>query len=134
MLLYRRCHSNVLDVQSFRRADCDVDHCLVVAEVRERLSVTKQETHKFCMGRFSLKKSIKVEHKGQYHVTISERVVSSELRSYQGHKQGFGKKLPYILESNPHLVFADFLNEKMLVPASNPHLSFNRPLPTRQAD
>jgi hypothetical protein len=39
--------------------------------------------------------------------------------------------LPYILESNPHLVFATFLNEKKkLVRASNPHLSFNRPLPT----
>ena len=32
------------------------------------------------------------------------------------------------------LVFADFLNEKKLVRGSNPHLSFNRPLPTRQTD
>jgi hypothetical protein len=40
------------------------------------------------------------------------------------------KNLPYFLESNPHLVFATFLNEKKLVRASNPHLSFNRPLPT----
>jgi hypothetical protein len=38
-------------------------------------------------------------------------------------------ELPYIIESNPHLVFAIFLNEKKLVRASNPHLSFNRPLP-----
>ena len=31
--------------------------------------------------------------------------------------------------------FADFLNEKKkLVRGSNPHLSFNRPLPTRQTD
>jgi hypothetical protein len=36
--------------------------------------------------------------------------------------------IPYILESNPHLVFATFLKKK-LVRASNPHLSFNRPLP-----
>jgi len=42
------------------------------------LSVTEQETQKFGMGRFSLKKSIKVEDKGQYHVTVSEWVVSSE--------------------------------------------------------
>jgi hypothetical protein len=76
--MYRRCHSNILDIQSFRIADCDFDHCLVVAEVRERLSVTKQETQNFGMGRFSLKKPIKLEDKGQYHVTISERVVSSE--------------------------------------------------------
>jgi hypothetical protein len=38
--------------------------------------------------------------------------------------------IPYILESNPRPVFGDFLNEKMLVRDSNPHLSFNHPLPT----
>jgi len=32
------------------------------------------------------------------------------------------------------LVFADFLNEKKLVRGSSPHLSFNRPVPTRQTD
>jgi len=32
------------------------------------------------------------------------------------------------------LVFADFLNGKKLVCAFNPHLSFSRPLPTRQTD
>ena len=32
------------------------------------------------------------------------------------------------------LVFAGFLIEKKLVRGSNPHLSFNRPLPTRQTD
>jgi hypothetical protein len=36
----------------------------------------------------------------------------------------------YILESNPHSVFGNFLNGKKLVCDSNPHLSFNRPLPT----
>jgi len=41
--------------------------------------------------------------------------------------------VPYILESN--LVFGDFLNEKKkLVRGSNPHLSFNRSLPTRETD
>jgi len=65
MLICRRCHSNILDIQSFRRADCDVDNCLVVAEVRERLSVTKQGALKFGMGRFSLKKPIKMEDQGQ---------------------------------------------------------------------
>jgi hypothetical protein len=40
-------------------------------------------------------------------------------------------QVPYILESNPHPVFCDFLNEKKkLVRDSNPHLSFNHPLPT----
>jgi len=34
--------SSTLDVQIFRRADCDTDHYLVVAKVRERLVVSKQ--------------------------------------------------------------------------------------------
>jgi hypothetical protein len=41
-LIDRRRHSTVLDVRSFRAADCDIDHYLVVAEVRERLAVSKQ--------------------------------------------------------------------------------------------
>jgi hypothetical protein len=77
MLIDRRCHLSIFALQSFRGADCDVDHCLVVAEVRERLSVIKQVIQKFGMGRFSLKNSIKVEYKGQYQVTISKQVVSS---------------------------------------------------------
>jgi len=40
-----RWHSSILDVQSFRKADCDTDHCMVVAEVWERLAVSKQEAH-----------------------------------------------------------------------------------------
>jgi hypothetical protein len=41
VLLDRRQHSSILDVQCFRGADCDTDHYLVVAEVRERLAVSK---------------------------------------------------------------------------------------------
>jgi endonuclease/exonuclease/phosphatase family metal-dependent hydrolase len=41
ILVDRRNHSNVLDVRSFRAADCDSDHYLVVAKVRERLAVNK---------------------------------------------------------------------------------------------
>jgi hypothetical protein len=32
---------SVLDVRSFRAADCDTDYYLVVAKVRERLAVNK---------------------------------------------------------------------------------------------
>jgi hypothetical protein len=42
ILIDRRRHSGILDVRSFRTADCDTDHCLVVAEVRERLTVSKR--------------------------------------------------------------------------------------------
>ena len=43
ILTDRRWHSSILDVQSFRGADCDTDHYLLVANVRERLAVSKQE-------------------------------------------------------------------------------------------
>jgi hypothetical protein len=56
ILVDRRRHSNVLDVRSFRAAECDTDHYLVVAKVRERLAVDKQRSHRFHMERFNLKK------------------------------------------------------------------------------
>jgi hypothetical protein len=40
--------------------------------------------------------------------------------------------IPYILQFNPHSVFGDFLNGKKLICDSNPHPSFNHPLPTGQ--
>jgi hypothetical protein len=47
ILIDRRRHSNVLDVGSFRAADCDSDHYLVVAKVRERLAVNEQRSQRF---------------------------------------------------------------------------------------
>jgi hypothetical protein len=44
ILVDRRRHSNVLDVRSFWAADCDNDHYLVVAKVKERLAVNKQRS------------------------------------------------------------------------------------------
>jgi hypothetical protein len=41
VLIEKRRDSNLLDVRSFRGADCDTDHYLVVAELRERISVSK---------------------------------------------------------------------------------------------
>jgi hypothetical protein len=58
MLLARRWHSGVLDVRYFRGADCDTDHHLVGAEVRERLAVDKQAERKFDKERFNLRKLI----------------------------------------------------------------------------
>jgi hypothetical protein len=38
----RRQHSSVHDVASFRAADCDTDHFMMVAKVRARQAVSKQ--------------------------------------------------------------------------------------------
>jgi hypothetical protein len=46
-MIDRQRHLSVLDVQSFRAADCDTDHYLVVVKVRERLAVNKQRTYRF---------------------------------------------------------------------------------------
>jgi len=42
ILIERRWRSSILDARSFREADCDTDHYLVVAKARERLAVSKQ--------------------------------------------------------------------------------------------
>jgi hypothetical protein len=63
-LIYRRQHSSVLDVRSFRAADCDTAHYLVVE---------KGKTHRFHMERFNRNKLNKTEGKEQYRVEISNR-------------------------------------------------------------
>jgi hypothetical protein len=70
ILTAMRRHSSVLAVRSFRAADCDTDHYLVVAKVRERLAVNKERLHRFHMERFNFKKLNEVEDKEQYHAEV----------------------------------------------------------------
>jgi hypothetical protein len=70
ILVDRRRHSNVLDVRSFRAADCDSDHYLLVAKFRERLAVKKQRSQRFVMERFNLKKLNDEECREQFRVEV----------------------------------------------------------------
>jgi endonuclease/exonuclease/phosphatase family metal-dependent hydrolase len=56
ILIDRRRHSSILDVRSFRGADCDTDHYLVVAKVRERLAVISKQ-HRSLMPRDLISRS-----------------------------------------------------------------------------
>jgi hypothetical protein len=73
ILKHRRSHSSILDVRSFSTANCDTDHYLVVEEVREKLAMNKQRSHRFHMEKFNLKKLNEVEGKEQYCVAVSNR-------------------------------------------------------------
>jgi hypothetical protein len=78
ILMDRRWHSSILDVRPFRAADCDTDHYLVVAKVRERMPVTIQTKHRVHIERFNLKKLKEAEGKEQYCVDFSNRFAALE--------------------------------------------------------
>ena len=74
----RRRHSSIIDVRSFRGADCDTDHYLVVAKVRERFAVRKEGAQKSDGGRFNLRKLNDLEVRTQYQIEITNRFAALE--------------------------------------------------------
>jgi hypothetical protein len=78
ILVDRQRHSIVLDVQSFRAADCDSDHYLVVAKVRKRLVVNKRRSHSLHTERLNLKKLNDVKGKEQFRAEVSNRFAALE--------------------------------------------------------
>jgi hypothetical protein len=58
-------------VRSFRAADFDTEHYLVVAKIKEKLAVNKPGSHKFHVERFNLKKLKEVQGKEKCHVQVS---------------------------------------------------------------
>jgi hypothetical protein len=70
ILIARRWHSSVLDVRSFRGADCDTDQYLVVAKFREILALSKQEAQRFDGERFNMRKLNEMEVRKQYEIEI----------------------------------------------------------------
>jgi hypothetical protein len=65
-------------VRAFRGADCDIDHCLVVAKVRERLAVSKGAAQEVDTERFNLKKLNEGDVKEQYQVKIRNKYAALE--------------------------------------------------------
>jgi len=63
-------------------ADFDTDHCLMVAKVRESLTVCKQETKNFYVGRFNPRKLNEVDVRKKYQIGISNRFTALEILNY----------------------------------------------------
>jgi hypothetical protein len=78
ILTNKRRHSKILDDRPFTGADCDIDHYVGVAKLRERHSVSKRAKKKFDLERFDLKKLDDVEVKEKYQVEISNRFAALE--------------------------------------------------------
>jgi len=78
VLIDRRWHSSVLDMRSFRGADCDTDHYLVIAKVRERLAMGKQAEQSFDRQRFKLRELNEPEVREQYQIEITNRFAALE--------------------------------------------------------
>jgi hypothetical protein len=74
ILIEKKQHSSVLDVQSFRVTDCDTDHSQVVGKVQDRLAVSIQRSHIFLMERFNVRKLHEIEAIEQYQIEISNRL------------------------------------------------------------
>jgi len=73
ILIEMRWQSSVLDVRSFRRADCDTDHYLLVEIGRGKLAVTKQAAQKFDGERFNLRRLNELEIRKQNQIEITNR-------------------------------------------------------------
>jgi hypothetical protein len=99
ILIDRRRHSSILDVRSFRAAECDTEHYLVVARVRERLTVSKRRTHRVHIEGLNLKKFNDVEGKEQYRVEISNRFAALENLDTEVSEVGNGIKQEDALSS-----------------------------------
>jgi len=76
--------------------DCDTDHHLVVAKVRDRLAVNKQVAQKSDGEKFNLRKLNELEVRKQYQIEITNRFAVLENLS-DVEDTGLGRTLKRIL-------------------------------------
>jgi hypothetical protein len=112
-LIDRRWHSSILDDRSFRGADCDSDHYLVVAKVRERLAVSKRMVKKMDMERFNLKQLNEEEVKEQYQITVKISLQLWKTYMIMGTSIGHGKLLERTSSFQPKTV-SGFVNQSFI--------------------
>ena len=73
-------------MRSFRAAQCDTDHYLVIAKVRERLAVGKQAAQRLDRHRFNLSKLNDLEVRKEYQIEIKKFCSFGELKRGRGCK------------------------------------------------
>ncbi|KAJ4450080.1 hypothetical protein ANN_01487 [Periplaneta americana] len=78
ILIDKRRHTSIVDIRTFRGADCNSDHYLVIGELRERLSVAKQVEQQVNITKFNNLKLKDEEAKQNYQVEISNRFATLE--------------------------------------------------------
>jgi hypothetical protein len=76
----RRWHSSIFDV----RSDFATDHYLVVAEVGDRLAVSKRAAQKIDTERFNLKKLNEGDVKEQYQIRFRNKFAALENLDHNG--------------------------------------------------
>jgi hypothetical protein len=60
----------MLYILSFRGADCDSNHYVVVTKLRDRISVSKRAWQNFDLERFDLKRLDGIDVKEKYQVEV----------------------------------------------------------------
>ena len=71
---------------TIRGGDCDTDHCLVVAKVREKQALIKQAAQDFDVERLNIRKLSELEVRKQCQIKISNKFAASETLNHSEDK------------------------------------------------